>query len=59
MTPKTKNGGHSMNPLAVVIASKCATERARSALPRAPVIGQPSATLIRRLADRLGANDQN
>jgi hypothetical protein len=48
-----------MNPLAVVIASRCATSHARSALPRAPVIGQPSATLIRRLADRLGPNDQN
>jgi hypothetical protein len=48
-----------MNPLAVVIASKRASEHALSALPRAPVVGQPSATLIRRLADRLGPNDQN
>jgi len=48
-----------MNPLAVVIASRCASSHARSALPRAPVIGQPAATLVRRLADRLGPNDQN
>ena len=48
-----------MNPLVVVIASQCATDHARSALPRAPVIGQPSATLIRRFAARLGPNDQN
>jgi hypothetical protein len=48
-----------MNPLTVVIASKCATDHARSALPRAPVIGQPAATLVRRFAARLGPNDQN
>ena len=48
-----------MNPLAVVIASKRATDHARSALPRAPVIGQPAATLVRRLTARLGPNDQH
>ena len=34
-----------MNPLAVVIASQTAASHARSALPRAPVIEQPAATL--------------
>ena len=48
-----------MNPLAVVIASKCASSHARSALPRAPVIGQPTATLVRRFTARLGPNDQH
>jgi hypothetical protein len=48
-----------MNPLAVVIASKSATSHARSALPWAPVIEQPAATLVRRVAARLGPNDQN
>ena len=48
-----------MNPLAVVIASQCATSHARSALPHAPVIGQPAATLVRRVTARLGPNDQN
>jgi hypothetical protein len=48
-----------MNPLAVVIASRCATSHARSALPRAPVIEQPAATLVRRVAARLGPNDQH
>ena len=46
-----------MNPLAVVIASKSVTSNARSALPGAPVIGQPAATLVRRLTARLGPND--
>ena len=48
-----------MNPLAVVIASKCATSHARSALPHAPMIGQPAATLVRRFKARLGPNDQH
>jgi len=48
-----------MNPLAVVIASKTATSHARSALPWAPVIEQPAATLVRRVAARLGPTDQN
>jgi hypothetical protein len=48
-----------MNPLAVVIASQRATSHARSALPRAPVIGQPAATLVRRVVDRLGPNDHH
>ena len=48
-----------MNPLAVVIASKTATSHARSALPWAPVIEQPAATLVRRVATRLGLSDQN
>jgi hypothetical protein len=48
-----------MNPLAVVIASKSATRHARSALPWAPVIEQPAATLVRRVATRLGPNDKN
>ena len=48
-----------MNPLAVVIASKSATSHARSALPWAPVIEQPTATLVRRVATRLGPNDKN
>jgi len=60
VTPKTMNGGHTlMNPLAVVIASQCAASHARSALPRAPMIEQPAATLVRRVADRLGPSDQN
>ena len=48
-----------MNPLAVVIASKSATSHARSALPWAPVIEQPAATLVRRVATRLGPNYKN
>ena len=48
-----------MNPLAVVIASKSATSHAHSALPWAPVIEQPAATLVRRVAARLGRSDQN
>jgi hypothetical protein len=48
-----------MNPLGVVIASKSATSHARSALPWAPVIEQPAATLVRRVAARLGPNDKN
>jgi hypothetical protein len=48
-----------MNPLAVVIASKSATSHAHSALPWAPVIEQPAATLVRRVAARLGLSDQN
>jgi len=48
-----------MNPLAVVIASTSATSHARSALPWAPVIEQPAATLVRRVATRLGPNDKN
>jgi hypothetical protein len=47
-----------MNPLAVVIASKSASSHARSALPCAPVIGQPAATLVRRFKARLSPNDQ-
>jgi hypothetical protein len=47
-----------MNPLAVVIGSKSATSHAHSALPWAPVIEQPAATLVRRVAARLGPNDQ-
>jgi hypothetical protein len=43
-----------MNPLTVAIASKRASDHARSALPRSPVIGQPAATLVRRYAARLG-----
>jgi hypothetical protein len=48
-----------MNPLAVVIASKSVSNHARSALPRAPVIGPPPATLVRRFRARLGPNDQH
>ncbi len=46
-----------MNPLAVVIASRSAASHARSALPRAPMIGQPAATLVRRVTARLGPSD--
>ena len=45
-----------MNPLGAVIASQCATSHARSALPRARVVEQPAATLVRRVAGRLGRN---
>jgi hypothetical protein len=48
-----------MNPLAVVIASKSATSHARSALPWAPVIEQPAATLVRRVAARPSLSDEN
>ena len=48
-----------MNPLGAVIASQCASSHARSALPRAPVIEQPAATLVRRFAARLGPNQQS
>jgi hypothetical protein len=42
-----------MDSLAITLASRCATSHARSALPRAPVIEQPAATLVRRIAARL------
>jgi hypothetical protein len=42
-----------MDSLAVTLASQCATSHARSALPRAPVIEQPAATLVRRIRARL------
>jgi hypothetical protein len=45
-----------MNPIGAVIASQTAISHARSALPRAPVIEQPAATLVRRIAARLGPN---
>ena len=48
-----------MNPLGIVIASQTAADHARSALPRSPVIEQPAATLVRRVAARLGPSDQN
>ncbi len=48
-----------MNPLGIVIASQRVMEHAHSALPRSPVIDQPSATLVRRIAARLGPNHQS
>ena len=48
-----------MNPLTVVIASQSVTSHARSALPRAPMIEQPAATLVRRVAARLAPTNQN
>ena len=48
-----------MNPIGIVIASQRVTEHAHSALPRSPVIDQPAATLVRRIAARLGPNHQS
>jgi hypothetical protein len=48
-----------MNPLGIVIASEYARDHARSALPRARVIEQPAATLMRRVAARLGPNHES
>ena len=48
-----------MNPLAVVIASKSATATPVRHCRGRPVIEQPAATLVRRVAARLGLSDQN
>ena len=48
-----------MNPLGIVIASQTAADHARSALPRSPVVEQPAATLVRRVAARLAPNHQS
>jgi hypothetical protein len=48
-----------MDPLVVTLASQYQIDHARSALPRAPVIEQPAATLVRRVAARLGPNHQS
>ena len=48
-----------MNPLTVAIASRAVTEHARSALPRSPMIEQPAATLVRRIAVRLGPTHES
>ena len=45
-----------MNPLGAVIASQRATSHALSALPCAPVVEQPAATLVRRVAARFARN---
>ena len=45
-----------MNPLGAVIASQRASIHARSALPWAPVVEQPAATLVRRVVARFGPN---
>ena len=48
-----------MNPIGIVIASQRVMEHAHSALPRSPVIDQPAATLVRRIAARLGPSHQS
>ena len=47
-----------MNLVGIVIASQTADRNARSALPHAPVIEQPAASLVRRIAVRLGPNHE-
>ena len=47
-----------MNALGIVIASQTAADHSRSALPRSPVIEQPPASLVRRIAGRLGPNHE-